>query len=299
MIQSNHSAQDNQPTFYDLVESYKGSAGYLSLSPGSKLEYKKPLERLLEMGSKLVLDIRMQLPVAVALSRSRSHVDFWFKAIVEADISNYQKDRLVLFVKMVYRSHNLGHLVEALKLPKDIKHTRGEAHPLTLAQVEAIKAIDDPELKGYVVFVVFCYYTGLRPSEARALRWTEVGEKMIVVMGSKDREKGKPSRMIPILPEIQWCLDYCAKRESSWVFLSSKGRPLNKDVTCQMVHRIYSLVGAESVLYDTRRGVATEMIRQGYSLLDVAGLLGHRDTRTTEKYVRLSMEEKALKYKGV
>lgn len=299
MIQSNYSAQDNQPTFQNLVESYKRTSAYLSLGPGSKLEYKKPLERLLEMGSKLVFDFSMQLPVAVALSRSRSHTDYWVEAIVGAKVSNYQKSRLVLFVKMIYRSHNLGQLVESLKLPTDMRPTRGDANPLTKTQVEAIKAIEEPELKAYAVLVVFCYHTGMRPSEARALRWTEVGEKMIVVMGSKDREKGKPSRMIPILPEIQWCLDYCAKRESGWVFLSAKGRPLNKDMTCLKVQQVYARVGAKAVLYDTRRGVATEMIRQGYSLLDVAGLLGHKDTKTTEKYVRLTMEERANNYKGV
>lgn len=300
MIQYNHSAQDNQPTFYDLVESYKGSSAYESLSQGSKLEYKKPIERLLEIGSKLVLETRMQLPVAVAFDRSRSHVDFWFKAIVAAEISDYQKGRLVLFVKMLYRSHNLGHLVESLKLPTDMKHERGDAHPLTKEKVELIKQIEDPVLKRYAVFVVFCFYTGMRPSEARDLKWTEVGDKNIVVLGSKDRQKGVPSRMIPILPEIQWCLDYCGKFERSWVFTSSKGRPFNKDTSCQMVHRVYDLVGADaSVLYDTRRGVATEMIRKGYSLLDVAGLLGHKSTKTTEKYVRFSMEEKANNYKGV
>lgn len=299
MVQYDHSAQDQQPTFRDLVESYKASSAYASLSLGSKNEYKKSLERLLEMGSKLVIENRMQLPVAVALSRSRSHVDFWAKAIVHCNAPAYQKGRLVLFLKMLYRSHNLGAMVEALKLPTDMRHERGEAHPLTKEQVVQIQGVEDPALKTYALYVALCFYTGMRPSEIRALKWEDVGSKFITVMGSKDRQKGVPSRMVPILPEIRKCLDYCKTLGSDWVFVSANRRPLNKDTVCLKVHQIFNSLGINAVLYDTRRGVATEMIRKGESLLTVANLLGHKSIRTTEKYVRMSMEEKALTYKGV
>lgn len=299
MIESNHSAQDHQPTFRDLVQSYKLSSAYKSLSDGSKREYKKPIERLLEMGSKLVIENRMQLQVAVALSRSRSHVDFWYDAIVDADLPAYQKGRLVLFVKMLYRSHNFGHLVDALKLPKDMKHTRGEAHPLAKQKVEEILRVEDPALRTIAVYVAFCFYTGMRPSEVRDLKWSEVGERFITVLGSKGKQKGVPSRMIPILPEIAACLEYCKTLGSSWVFVTALRRPLNKDMVCQKVHELFDKVGIEAKLYDARRGIATELFRNGETLLSISYLLGHGSTRTTEKYVRLSMEEKALNYKGV
>lgn len=297
MVQSNHSAQDTQPTFNDLVESYKQSLAYIGLSLGSKQEYKKPIERLLEMGSGLVIENRMQ--IAVALSRSRSHVDFWFKAIVAAKTSDYQKGRLVLFLKLLYRSHNLGQLVESLKLPMDMRPTRGEAHPLTKEQVIQVQYVEDPRWKTYAVYVAFCFYSGMRPSEVRALKWTDIGEKFITVLGSKDRQKGVPSRLIPIIPDLRWCLEHCKTLDSNWVFVSLKRRPLNKDVVCQKVNDIFTELGINAVLYDTRRGIATELVRKGESLLNVANLLGHKSTRTTEKYVRLSMEEKALTYKGV
>lgn len=297
MRQYTHSAQDIQFTFRDLVESYKISSSYMSLSDRSKKEYKKPLERLLEMGSELVIENGMQMPVAVA--RSRRHVDYWYTKIVSANLTDYEKGRLVLFVKMVYRSMNLGEMVSALKLPTDMRHERKDAHPLTPAQVAAIWQIESPALRTYAVFVCFCFYTGMRPSEVMNLKWEDVGQEYIVVMGSKKRQKGVPTRLIPILPEIGACLDYCKTLGSKWVFVSTMRRPFNKDIVCSKVHEIYALLGIKAVLYDSRRGVATEMFRQKYSLIQIRDLLGHKSIRTTEQYIRMSMEEKADNYKGV
>ena len=299
MRQYNHSAQGFQPTFRDLVESYKISSKYLALGDGSKREYKKPLERLLEMGSDLVIENAMQMPVAVA--RSRRHEDYWYSKIVSADVTDYEKGRLVLFVKMLYGFAKLGNLVDGLKLPTKMKHQRGEAHPLTPSQVQAILAIENPTLKTYAIFVAFCFFTGMRPSEVFNLKWEDVGEEFIVVIGSKRRQAGVPTRLIPILPEIWQCLDYCKTLGSKWVFVSTWRRPLNKDVVCQKVKQIYALCGIDedAVLYDSRRGIATEMFRQGYSLIAIRDLLGHKSIRTTEEYIRMSMEEKATNYKGV
>lgn len=286
-------------TFDDLLKAYKQSSAYLALGERSKKEYKKPLERLAQLGAGLTVDGDM--PMHVAVARSRSHVDYWYKAIVSSDTTDYEKGRLVLFVKMVYRSFNLGHYVDALKLPTSMRHQRGEAHPLTPAQVKSVLEITDPALKTYAVFVAFCFYTAMRPSEVFNLKWEDVGDEFIVVIGSKKRQAGVPTRMIPILPEIGRCLDYCKTLGSKWVFVSAMRRPLNKDVVCQKVHQIFELcsIHKDAVLYDTRRGVATEMARQNYPLYKIRDLLGHKSVRTTEGYIRMSMEEKASNYRGV
>jgi len=295
MRQYNHSAQEIHLTFKDLVESYKASAAYAALGDGSKREYKKPIERLLEMGAELSLD----MPKHVAVARSRSHVDFWYAKIVASEVSDYEKGRLILFVKMLYRHMGMGNSIEGLKLPVGMRHQRGDANPLTPAHVAQILDVEDPALRTYAVFVAFCFYTGLRPSEVFNLKWEDVGTEYIVVMGSKHKQKGVPTRMIPVLPEIGRCLNYCKTLGSAWVFVSALRRPLNKDVTCQKVKQIYGLCGIEAVLYDSRRGVATEMFRQGYDMMKIRDFLGHKSVRTTEGYIRMKMEEKADNYKGV
>lgn len=287
--------------FAALLDAYKASSNFKALSERSKKEYKKPLERLMELGNGLCEANAMPMPVAVAHARSRRHVDYWFDKIVSSDTTDYEKGRLVLFCRMVYRTMGLGYLVEGLKLPTTMRHQRGEAHPITPAQVKAILAVEDPALKTYAVFVAFCFYTAMRPSEVFNLKWEDVGEEFIVVIGSKKRQAGVPTRMIPILPEIRACLDYCKTLGSKWVFVSTMRKALNKDVVCQKVRQIFEVCGVhkDTVLYDTRRGVATEMARQGYSLLHIRDLLGHKNVRTTEEYIRMGMKEKAANYKGV
>jgi integrase len=297
MRQYNHSAQDIQLTFSDMVESFKMSSRYQALSEGSKQEYKRPIERLLGMGSKLVIGNPMQMPVAVA--RSRSHKDFWETKIMAADVTPYEKARLVLFLKMLYRAMGLGDLVETVKLPKDMRHERGDANPLTKEKVFRILEIEKPELRTYAKFLAFLFYTGMRPSEAMALKWTEVSEKYITVMGSKGRVKGIPSRMVPVLPELVEIIAYCKSLGSDWVFVSALRRPLNKFTVCEKRQEIFNLCGIKGVTYDARRGLATSMFRAKYQMREIADILGHKDTRTTEAYIRLTMEEKAANFKGV
>lgn len=299
MKQKSQRNENEGPTFGDLVESYKGSPMYLALSEDSKQQYQLPLARLLEMGSGLKMENAMQ--IRVALDRSRIHTDFWYDAIVHSDVTPYQKGRLITICKIVYRSHNMGNLVDSLKLPTKQRHTRGEAHPLTQEKVQAVLGIENRvDLRTYAVFVAFAFYTGMRPSEIRNLKWADVGPEFITVMGSKHRQEGVASRMIPILPEIQELLAFCRSLGSAWVFVSHKGKPLNKDIVCAKTQEIYALVGIKNAtLYDARRGIATELFRREQPLQKIAYLLGHQSTRTTEKYVRLSMEEKARCYKGL
>lgn len=284
-------------TFVELLEQYKASSTYKALGDRSKREYKKHLERLSEMGSKLDLENDMQMQVAVA--RSRRHVDFWYDQIVDSGVTNYEKGRLVTFVKMLYRFAGMGDIIEALRLPKAIKHTRKDAHPLTKEDVARILDLDVSELRSYGVFVAFLFYTGMRPAEVFALKWEDVGDEFIVVMGSKHKEAGVPSRMIPILPEIGMCLDYCKTLGSQWVFVTNKRRPFVASTVCEKTREIFDLCKLDCVLYDTRRGIATEMYKQGYDLRSIANLLGHNSTKTTEGYLRLSMQQKARTYKGI
>lgn len=281
--------------FTELIESYRSSSAFEALAEKSRTDYKVYLNRLLELGSDLKLDFDM--PKQVAVARSRSHIEYWERKVRSSKFTNYEKGRLLVILKLVYRSHGLGNLVEGVKLPTNMKHERGEAHPLVKNQVEQLRV---GQLNVYRVFLYFLFYTGMRPSEAMNLKWADVEDKFINIVGSKDREAGKVSRKVPILPEVRWCLMYCKTLgPSQWVFVTEHRRPLNKDMVCQKRKEIFQELGINGVTYDARRGLATEMIRKGYSLLDVAGLLGHKSIKTTERYVRFTMEEKASAFKGV
>ncbi len=298
MVSSSHSAHEHGegPTFQDLVQSYKASAQWHNLSEGSKTEYKKPLERLSELGAGL--DIAKANDVA--LSRSRSHSDFWVAAIRSCKTTHYAKQRLVIFLKLVYRSHNMGNLVDSVKLPIKERHQKAQAHPLTKELVGAMRDQVKGSLARYANYVALSFYTGMRPAEVRNLKWADVGDKYITVMGAKDREEGTPSRMVLITPEVRECLEVCQSwHHAEWCFVTESRRPFNKDMVCQKVYQIFTAMGISGTLYDARRGLATEMFDRGYTLLEISWQLGHRNTKTTEIYIQKTMEGKALSFKGV
>jgi integrase len=173
-------------------------------------------------------------------------------------------------------------------------HTKREKKPLSRSVVESLAQV--PNLKKhFVVLLRFSFYTGLRPSEVRELKWACVNDKFITVMGSKGREKGKPSRMVAIGTEIAECLEYCkANKRSEYVFSGERCGQLNKDVVCAEMAAIRKAVGIEGVLYDARRGIATEMHKAGVDIRRIGDLLGHKNTNTTMIYINMTMEEKAL-----
>jgi integrase len=57
---------------------------------------------------------------------------------------------------------------------------------------------------------------------------------------------------------------------------------------------IREAVGFEGVLYDARRGIATEMDRAEVDIRKIRDFLGHKDVKTTEGYINKTMEEKAI-----
>lgn len=283
--------------FNTMIIKYQDSSAWERLPQATKNSYKSALTRIQTMGKKLKFENDMHKPVAVALGRSRSHIDFWDKAIIVAQVSNCERNKLVAMVKLVYRFNGLGSLVDGLKRHK---HKRGDARPLKMADIETLCSERVPcELRLWANRVVFGFWTGMRPSEVRNLMWADVGETHIIVMGGKRKEAGVPSRMVRILPQVTECLEYAKAISSShFVFVSESGKPLNKDVECRKVGELFDALGIQSVLYDARRGLATEMHKAGYGLVEIANQLGHEDIKTTQRYVRLTMAEKADSFSG-
>lgn len=288
----------------EIIKAYFQSDAWARLTKGTQSQYLYSLDRLETLGKGLTAkQFNMPEPVAYAKSRSpfavarsRSHVDYWGKVIGTSEYTNHEKNKLVAMVKMLYRFAGLGNLVVSLK---GFKHERGEASPLTLEDVAKLNRKDLPEdLKLWAVRVVFGYWTGMRPKEVRELLWENVGAEYILVVGAKGREVGAVSRMVNILPEIKACLDYCREYSLGKHVFSYHNRPLNKDIECREVKRLFSVVGIKAELYDARRGLATTMHEHGYKLVDIANQLGHRNITTTQRYIRPSMVAKASAFKG-
>ncbi|KXW58095.1 tyrosine recombinase XerC [Ferrovum myxofaciens] len=105
------------------------------------------------------------------------------------------------------------------------------------------------------------------------LRARRVGETFVL----DDSKNGNP-RIVPVHPRIR----------------SIQMKPVSK-ITIQ--HSFKESARAQGLghfhFHDLRHSAASEMINQGVDLYTVGGVLGHKDSRSTQRYAQLATESLA------
>jgi integrase len=135
----------------------------------------------------------------------------------------------------------------------------------------------DPERAGLWrecrAILLILFYSGMRVSEA--LR-AEIRGNAFYLGTTKN---GKP-RLIPIHPRLRAFL---------WVY---DGRARPAKITVQKHIRLArEATGLLEVhVHDVRHSAASEMINAGVDLYTVGAVLGHRDSRSTQRYAHLATD---------
>jgi integrase len=176
---------------------------------------------------------------------------------------------------------------------------------LTLEQAqELLRAAAGSRLYAYVVLSVT---TGLRTEELRALRWTEVdldADTVAVyraVRATADTKTPK-SRRVLSLPQvaIQALREHRARQAEDrllagalWqdhglVFASAIGMPLDRHNVLREFRKITQAagLGTDWVPREMRHTFVSLLSSEGTALEDIADLVGHRGTATTETVYR-------------
>jgi integrase len=135
---------------------------------------------------------------------------------------------------------------------------------------------------------VLALNTGLRRSDLRLLKWTNIdltSGVIRVIMG-----KTKRPVLLPIVPKVRAALDTCRKRTvmSEYVLLTPEGRPYSEST----IKRYFALAKAIAGItrrfrfHDQRHTFASMLASKGINSFALRDLLGHTSTRTTERYAR-------------
>jgi integrase/recombinase XerD len=141
----------------------------------------------------------------------------------------------------------------------------------------------------------FCAIYALRGIEVRHLMLSDfdwVNETFVV-----GRAKGGPIQQFPLQYEVgQAVLRYlrygrpkCYNREL-FVTLKPPYRPMNQCVMAALVRTRMQVLKVESLRCGThslRHACATELLRRGSSLVEIADFLGHRSIESVSIYARL------------
>lgn len=170
---------------------------------------------------------------------------------------------------------------------------------ITPEEFDALVAASDP---AFIRVLKALRFTGCRPAEVRSLiwDWVDLDEGLWVFPDHKTitQQRDPQPRYVPLPPQVmEICVELSAKphKKSDHVFLNSKGKPYSKDNLCRRMSQVRNKAGIETkageqlVLYCNRHTFGTEASGQ-ISDIELAGLMGHTDVRTTQRYVHLNAD---------
>lgn len=147
-----------------------------------------------------------------------------------------------------------------------------------------------PHLKDIITAAVGM---GQRKSDILELRWDQVNLKKGIIRRRMKKTEGWIE--VPIMPEVREFLEEKKKRDGASEFVFTyKGRPIKNCKTA--VHGAFQRAGLTERglhFHDLRLTFASMVYGLDGNLLTVRDLLGHKSVKTTERYLGVSLKEKA------
>lgn len=162
--------------------------------------------------------------------------------------------------------------------------------PLVLSQGEVRRFIAAIESPHHRVIAMTMYGTGLRVSEAIALRPENIDSKQMLIRVVQG--KGRKDRLVPLpttlLRELRQ--QYRRKQPRNWLFPGPfEGRHISQDAVTHAFIRARHAVGGKPVTpHSLRHSFASHLLESGTDLRTIQVLLGHASLSTTSIYLRVS-----------
>lgn len=169
--------------------------------------------------------------------------------------------------------------------------------PLSPAEVEHLRMRLGSERDRTLVSILA--YGGLRPAEALALRWEDIGERVITVeralaLGEEKDTKNHRVRQVTMMAPLKedllaWKLK--SGRRTGLVFPDRKGKPWSHSMYESWRSRVFRKAAPEGVrVYDLRHSFASLMFAEGRNPAWIAEQTGHTLQTLLTTYVRVIEE---------
>ena len=164
--------------------------------------------------------------------------------------------------------------------------------PYYLTVEEAHQLIDSAQTERDRLFFRLLWETGVRVSEAIAIRLGDVGRDGIRVLG-----KGNAERVVYIQDGLASAILFYAQERTlgrdDYLFWSRKGAHITKQRADQIIKEAARRGGLERKVHAHlfRHGYAIHFLNSSGRLDALQEQLGHRDINTTRIYLRLSDED--------
>lgn len=151
-------------------------------------------------------------------------------------------------------------------------------------------------------------YTGARPNELIALRWSDidwVNEAIDINKGRVRGEEGLPKtvsseRLIPMLPPVRKVLQELKNSHTvaidNYVFVNKKGNPIDKHLDRIWARALKKAGLRHRPSYQLRHTFATQLLTDGFPVNYVARLLGHSTIDVTIRHYSRWIDEVSQHY---
>jgi integrase len=164
----------------------------------------------------------------------------------------------------------------------------------------------------YYPFFVCALYTGMRKGEIAALKWDSViwQQNHLVVKGTLDRygdrevTKSGRIRYVPMNQFLRSVLENHFKErkvDSPYVF-TIDGQSIDTNHAYRVFSQLQKSAGIKNKIrvHDTRHTFASQFMMKGLgSLFELGKILGHSDSKMTQRYAHLSPEHMESKTKNL
>lgn len=163
--------------------------------------------------------------------------------------------------------------------------------PIVLSPGEVVRFLACVASTKHRVILTTIYASGLRVSEAVALRPADIDSARMVLR--VDQGKGRKDRYVMLSPRLLEVLrDYWRiERPKPWLFPGDRaGRHISKsavELACQKAHRAAG-IDKPVTPHSLRHAFATHLLESGTDVRRIQLLLGHRSLATTSRYLKIA-----------
>jgi integrase len=139
--------------------------------------------------------------------------------------------------------------------------------------------------------IKFLLFTGARVNEALNARWMDIDRKHRTWTVLATNSKSKQRRSIPLNDAAMAVLGQLdTESKSEWLFISSHGDGTQRMTT---INKVWQEIRKDADLpwlrlHDLRHNYASMLVNSGRTLYEVQQILGHSDSKVTERYAHLS-----------
>ena len=176
--------------------------------------------------------------------------------------------------------------IERIPLP------RYETKPPVILSKEEVKALlEAPKNLGHRAILATIYGAGLRVSEVTNLKVHDLdGDRKVIWIrggkGHKDRQVMLSAPLREVLAAYwRW------KRPTDWLFPGEKpGQPISTQTVFHTCRKAARTAGIAKPVHphSLRHAFATHLLEDGVNLLVIQALLGHKNLKTTARYLHLA-----------